>query len=83
MPEIAAAALVSEATAYRYFPDLASLLQEAMVDQLPDPAAALPAAEAGSRFGAQGLIAHRLARGLDPRPLAPHPHRHHRFHRRG
>ena len=41
MPEIAAAALVSEATAYRYFPDLASLLQEAMVDQLPDPATAL------------------------------------------
>jgi protein ImuB len=37
--------------------------------------AALPAAEAGSRFGAQGLIAHRLARGLDPRPLAPHPPR--------
>jgi len=44
MPEIAAAALVSEATAYRYFPDLASLLQEAMVDQLPDPAAALAGA---------------------------------------
>jgi AcrR family transcriptional regulator len=37
MPEIAKAALVSEATAYRYFPDLASLLQEAMTDQLPDP----------------------------------------------
>lgn len=44
MPEIAKAALVSEATAYRYFPDLASLLSEAMADQLPDPAAALEAA---------------------------------------
>jgi AcrR family transcriptional regulator len=41
MPEIAKAALVSEATAYRYFPDLASLLQEAIADQLPDPARAL------------------------------------------
>ena len=35
MPEIAKAALVSEATAYRYFPDLASLLQEAIAEQLP------------------------------------------------
>ena len=41
MPEIAKAALVSEATAYRYFPDLASLLQEVIADQLPDPARAL------------------------------------------
>jgi AcrR family transcriptional regulator len=41
MPEIAKAALVSEATAYRYFPDLASLLREAMAEHLPDPAEAL------------------------------------------
>jgi AcrR family transcriptional regulator len=41
MPEVARAALVSEATAYRYFPDLASLLQEAMVGQFPTPAEAL------------------------------------------
>ncbi|MCO5969049.1 TetR/AcrR family transcriptional regulator [Actinoallomurus soli] len=41
MPEIAKAALVSEATAYRYFPDLASLLSEAIADQLPGPAEAL------------------------------------------
>jgi AcrR family transcriptional regulator len=47
MPEIAKVALVSEATAYRYFPDLASLLREAMADQLPDPAEALASA-AGS-----------------------------------
>jgi AcrR family transcriptional regulator len=43
MLEIAKAALVSEATAYRYFPDLASLLQEAMAGQLPTPAEALEA----------------------------------------
>jgi AcrR family transcriptional regulator len=41
MPEIAAEALVSEATAYRYFPDLASLLGEAIADQLPTAAEAL------------------------------------------
>src|SRR5207248_8628457 len=48
MPEVAKAALVSEATAYRYFPDLASLLQEAMAGQMPTPADAL-APVAGSR----------------------------------
>ena len=41
MPEVARAALVSEATAYRYFPDLASLLQEAFAGQLPGPDEAL------------------------------------------
>jgi AcrR family transcriptional regulator len=41
MPAVARAALVSEATAYRYFPDLATLLQEAMTDQLPEPEAVL------------------------------------------
>jgi len=41
MLEVAKAALVSEATAYRYFPDLASLLQEAMAGQLPTPEQAL------------------------------------------
>jgi AcrR family transcriptional regulator len=35
MPEVARAALVSEATAYRYFPDLVSLLREAIGGQLP------------------------------------------------
>jgi protein ImuB len=33
--------------------------------------AALPAAEAANRFGAAGAAAHRLARGLAPRPVAP------------
>jgi AcrR family transcriptional regulator len=41
MPEVARAALVSEATAYRYFPDLASLLEEAIAGQLPSAAEAL------------------------------------------
>ena len=47
MLDVARAALVSEATAYRYFPDLASLLREAMDGQMPAPAEAL-AAVAGS-----------------------------------
>jgi protein ImuB len=32
--------------------------------------AGLSVADVGNRFGPQGLLAHRLARGLDPRPLA-------------
>ena len=35
--------------------------------------AALPAREAENRFGTDGVIAHRLARGLAPRPLVPRP----------
>ncbi len=41
MPAVAKAALVSEATAYRYFPDLASLLREALAGVWPSPAEAL------------------------------------------
>lgn len=41
MPEVARTALVSEATAYRYFPDLATLVQKAMAEQQPEPAEAL------------------------------------------
>ena len=41
MPEVARAAMVSEATAYRYFPDLPSLLSAALVDDWPSPAEAL------------------------------------------
>jgi len=37
MPEVARRALVSEATAYRYFPDLLSLLSEALAEQWPTP----------------------------------------------
>ena len=35
--------------------------------------AALPAAEAVNRFGTPGALAHRLACGLDPRPLVARP----------
>jgi protein ImuB len=35
--------------------------------------AALPASEAVNRFGTPGMLAHRLARGLDPRPLVTRP----------
>jgi AcrR family transcriptional regulator len=41
MPAVARAALVSEATAYRYFPDLMSLLREAMTGIWPRPEQAL------------------------------------------
>jgi len=37
MPEVARRALVSEATAYRYFPDLVSLLREALVGSWDSP----------------------------------------------
>jgi AcrR family transcriptional regulator len=45
MPAIARAALVSEATAYRYFPDLVSLLREALDGTWPSPAEALASVE--------------------------------------
>jgi protein ImuB len=35
--------------------------------------AALPADELAARFGQQGLAIHRLARGIDPRPLVADP----------
>jgi AcrR family transcriptional regulator len=38
MPEVARSALVSEATASRYYPDLVSLLNEAIVGLWPSPA---------------------------------------------
>jgi AcrR family transcriptional regulator len=41
MPEVAKRARVSEATAYRYFPDLASLLAKALAEDWPTPAEAL------------------------------------------
>ena len=45
MPSVAKAALVSEATAYRYFPDLVTLLLEADQGAWPDPADALAPVE--------------------------------------
>lgn len=41
MPKVAELAMVSEATAYRYFPDLVSLLQDALAGLWPEPAEAL------------------------------------------
>jgi AcrR family transcriptional regulator len=48
MPAIARAALVSEATAYRYFPDLVSLLREAVDGTWPSPAEALASVDHSS-----------------------------------
>ena len=56
MPEIAKAAGVSEATAYRYFPDLVSLLREAIAGQLPTPQEAL-ASVADSKDPAERVAA--------------------------
>lgn len=41
MAAVAKLALVSEATAYRYFPDLVSLLREVLEDTWPEPAEAM------------------------------------------
>ncbi len=53
-------------------PGLAGLLSRLGVHTLGD-FAALPAGDVFSRFGVAGAAAHRLARGLEPRPLAPRP----------
>jgi protein ImuB len=53
-------------------PELADLLSRLGIRTLGE-FAALPAAVAAARFGTQGAIAQRLARGLDPRPLVPRP----------
>jgi AcrR family transcriptional regulator len=45
MPAVARAARVSEATAYRYFPDLVSLLSETVDNDWPSPAEALAPVE--------------------------------------
>jgi protein ImuB len=50
--------------------DLAGLLLRLGLRSLGD-FAALPAADVAARFGVDGTLAHRLARGLDPRPVAP------------
>jgi len=51
-------------------PEFADLLPRLGIWTLGD-FAGLPAAEAANRFGAPGRRAHRLARGLDARPLTP------------
>ena len=67
MPAVAQAALVSEPTAYRYFPDLLSLLTEAFADLWPDPEQAMqPVAGSGDpaervAYATEFLLRHVLA----------------------
>jgi AcrR family transcriptional regulator len=64
MPAVARAALVSEATAYRYFPDLVSLLREAIDVTWPSPAQALAPVDHSQdpveriAFAAEALLSH-------------------------
>jgi protein ImuB len=51
-------------------PELADLLRRLGVRTLGD-FAALPSGHVAGRFGADGALAHRLARGEEPRPIAP------------
>ncbi|MCX4766141.1 TetR/AcrR family transcriptional regulator [Streptomyces sp. NBC_01275] len=65
MPAIAHAALVSEATAYRYFPDLPSLISEALAGVWPPPAEALaPVAESGDPVERTAFACAFLLRGV-------------------
>lgn len=63
MPAVARAALVSEATAYRYFPDLASLLREGVAGVWPSAAEALePVAHSDDPVERVGYAAEFLLR---------------------
>ncbi len=53
-------------------PELSDLLIRLGIRTLGE-FAALPAVDVEHRFGPQGLLAHRLASGLDPRPLVVRP----------
>jgi AcrR family transcriptional regulator len=65
MPSVAKAALVSEATAYRYFPDLVTLLLEADQGTWPDPVAALaPVADSADPVERIGYAARLLLEGV-------------------
>lgn len=65
MPSVAEAALVSEATAYRYFPDLVTLLLEADQSTWPDPADALaPVADSAEPAERIGFAAKLLLDGV-------------------
>ncbi len=67
MPAVAKSALVSEATAYRYFPDLVSLLRESLDGVWPSPDQALePVAHSGDpvervAYATEVLLRHVLA----------------------
>src|SRR5215469_6658397 len=65
MPSVAKAALVSEATAYRYFPDLVTLLLEADQGTWPDPEEALaPVADSADPVERIGFAAKLLLDGV-------------------
>jgi AcrR family transcriptional regulator len=65
MPLVAREALVSEATAYRYFPDLASLLREAEEGAWPSPGEALaPVADSTDPVERIAFAAEFLHRGV-------------------
>jgi AcrR family transcriptional regulator len=65
MPEVARSALVSEATAYRYFPDLTSLLDQALGGMWPSPAEALkPVADSGDPVERVAFACEFLLRGV-------------------
>jgi AcrR family transcriptional regulator len=65
MSSVAKAALVSEATAYRYFPDLVTLLLEADQGSWPDPAKALaPVADSADPVERIGFAARLLLDGV-------------------
>jgi len=71
MPSVARAALVSEATAYRYFPDLVSLLLESDLGVWPDPAEALaPVAASADPVERVGYAAEVLFTGILARQSA-------------
>jgi AcrR family transcriptional regulator len=65
MPAVARAALVSEATAYRYFPDMVSLLRETVVGVWPSPAESLePVAHIDDPVERVGYATEVLLRGV-------------------
>jgi len=65
MPEVARLALVSEATAYRYFPDLVSLLNAALAGMWPAPAEALrPVADSSDPVERVAFACEFLLRGV-------------------
>src|ERR1700685_1400285 len=65
MPEVARSALVSEAAAYRYYPDLVSLLNEVLVGMWPSPADALgPVAGSSDPVGRVAFACEFLLRGV-------------------
>ena len=65
MPDVARLALVSEATAYRYFPDLVSLVDEAFAGMWPSPAQALaPVADSGDPVKRVAFACEFLLRGV-------------------